>query len=284
MSALATHHAAVWLDELAPEGGAFPHAVEWAARLGLPLYGITSALRPGGGRLTGVCPAGTLMAEKLEDCASVCARQGVPWNASLDQASLSAGVDPFGRPPALCIFGDALPRRLKERLLRLSRHSTGSAVLVGARSWRPVSRVLVVYEQWDADQHFLDGAAEVCRVFGLAPVVLTLARTEREARSRRRIAEERFAARGQPADFDFVVGCDTPAAVAWLARWRRCSHVFVERRKTSLWQRLRGDTLERLLRLSDSLTFLALPGTAPAAPPATEVAATTAAPRVPGGG
>jgi hypothetical protein len=275
MSALALRHAAVWLDELAPEGGAFAHAVEWASRLGLSLHGVTSTLRMWGGRLTSLpWSAGgraddatpcVLPAEKLEACATACARRGVPWNASLWQGPLVSGIDQFLRPLELCIFGDALPPRLKEQLLRQSLHSPDSSVLVCPRSWQPVARVLVLHEHRNPANHFLDAAAEVCHAFGTIPVVLTVARTEREARLRRRFAEERFGSRRQAADFDCIIGCDVRTAVAWVARWRRCSHIFVERDSAPPWWRwLRGDTLQRLFGLADGLTFLALPGRGPA--------------------
>jgi hypothetical protein len=77
---------------------------------------------------------------------------------------------------------------------------------------------------------------------------------------RQRFAEGRFGARRHPADFDYLVGCDARTAVAWVARWRRCSHVFVERGAAPPWWRcLWGDTRRRLFGLSDALTFLALP-------------------------
>jgi K+-sensing histidine kinase KdpD len=91
--------------------------------------------------------------------------------------------------------------------------------------------------------------------------VLTVARTERQARQDQRAAEELFAARGLLADFDFVVGFDVRTAVASVARWRRCSHVVLEKTRSSSWWRwLRRDTMSLLSDLTDALTFLALPG------------------------
>jgi hypothetical protein len=120
---------------------------------------------------------------------------------------------------------------------------------------------LVVDQRCGAGDRFLDRVAEVCRAFHVTPVVLTVAGSERQARLRRRQAEETFAAWRQPADFDFVAGCDVRTAVACAARWRRCSHVFVERpRGPAWWRRLCGETPADLLGVSEALTFLALPG------------------------
>jgi hypothetical protein len=173
---------------------------------------------------------------------------------------LALEVERSTRPAELCVFGHALPPRLKEELLRQSLQETETSVLVCPRPWRPVSRVLVV-QQHGGGSHFLDSAAGVCRAFQVEAVVLTVARSEREARLRQVSAEEAFAAQRCPAEFDFIVGWDVRAAVAWAARWRRCSHVVLEKENApSRWLWLRGDTMGRLLELSDSLTFLALPG------------------------
>ena len=249
METLALRHVSVWLDDLAP-GGAFAHALEWAGRLSLPLHAVTLALRTG----RAIVPAKILKA-----CATACRRQGVPWDASPGPGG--PGPEQFLRPAELGVFGDGLPPSVREPLFRQALRSPDAPVLLCPRSWQPLSRVLVVHQHRGAGDRFLDRAAEVCRAFQVAPVVLTLAGSEREARLRRRLAEETFAARGQPADFDFIAGCDVRTAVACVARWRRCSHVFVERPNgPSWWRRLCGDTLEDLLGVTAALTLLALPG------------------------
>lgn len=244
-------HISVWVDEAAPEQGPFVHALEWAAHLGLPLHGI--AAPPTG--------SGVRSAEQMETCARACLGRGIPWVAFPGQGPLTLEAEQSTRPPELCVFGHALPARLKEELLRRSLRGTGTSVLVCPRPWRPVSRVLVVQQHGPGGSRFLDSAAGVCRAFQVEAVVLTVARSEREARLRQRSAEEAFAAQRCPAEFDFMVGWDVRTAVAWAARWRRCSHVVLEKENAlSWWRWLRGDTMGRLLELSDSLTFLALPG------------------------
>jgi hypothetical protein len=244
MGVLGLRQVSVWVDEAAP-GGAFAHALEWAARLGLPLRGFTAA--SGSGPLTA--------------CARACLERGVPWTASSWQGALESAAEQSTVPAELCVVGDSLPGPLKAELLRQSWQRTPAAVLVCPRSWRPVSRVLILDQQQEAGDRFLTSAVAVCRAFQVNPVVLTIARSEREARQRQRAAEEVLAERRCPAEFDFIVGCDARTAVTWAARWRRCTHVFVERRPGPAWSRwLHGDTLRRLLDLSADLTFLALPG------------------------
>jgi len=106
---------------------------------------------------------------------------------------------------------------------------------------------------------FLAEAARICCRFHTVPVVLTVARSESDARSYQRLAQDTFAAQHLLGDFDFVVGCDVRAAVVLEAQWRRCSHVFMERRSAPpWWQWLRGEPLKRLLGMSDALTFFSL--------------------------
>jgi K+-sensing histidine kinase KdpD len=182
-------------------------------------------------------------------------------DAYLWQGVWSSSVERFFRPTELCVYGDALPQLQKDLLLRGSRRNTPTPVLVCPRSWRPLGRVLVLHDHQLPGNCFLENASATCRVLRVEPVVLTVARTERQARQYQRAAEELFAARGLLADFDFVVGFDVRTAVASVARWRRCSHVVLEKtRATSWWRWLRRDTMALISDLTGALTFLALPG------------------------
>jgi hypothetical protein len=121
--------------------------------------------------------------------------------------------------------------------------------------------VLVVASGRAPADGFLTSAAELCKVMGEAPVVLAVARSEAEARRLELTAEESFARCGVSAFYDFVVGAEAGSAVASVARWRRCTHVFVERRlDRSWWRPAAGDTLREFLGLSQSFALLTLPG------------------------
>src|SRR5207237_5155222 len=135
-------------------------------------------------------------------------------------------------------------------------------ILVCPPTWQPVFRVLILHERHEAVNPFLDAAARLCEAIHATPVVLTVARSQTEARVRERLVKEVLAPRRFEADFDFVAGLDTRTAVLSVARWRRCSHVFMERRQASSWWRwLRGDTIESFFGLSNSLAFLSIPST-----------------------
>jgi hypothetical protein len=271
MQFLGIRQVSVWLDESEPERGAFEHALEWASRFGVPLHGVVSRSKsdPGGGQFGPAtartpgnearsCGAGT---GALQACAAASSQRGVSWRSSAWQKPLIRAGDQLFRPRELCVFGQSIPLWLKAELLRRSFVCARPPVLVCPQLWEPVSRVLILHQHRDPGNGFLDVAGQLCRTLDVTPVVMTVARSAREARLRQAFAEERLARLNLPADFDFIIGSDVRTAVACLARWRRCSHVFLERENAPFWWRwLRGDLMEQLLGLSESLTFLALPG------------------------
>jgi K+-sensing histidine kinase KdpD len=154
-------------------------------------------------------------------------------------------------------------------LLYESVPETDAHVQEWAFQLRPITRALILNQYARPDGGFLETVVAVCQTLQIAPVVLTVAGSESEARRRERIVADFFAKRGLIADFDSVTGCDVPTAVARAAQWRRCSHVFVERRVVSLWRRwLFGDIMNEFRGLSDSVTVVAVPGATP--PPSAE--------------
>jgi K+-sensing histidine kinase KdpD len=133
-------------------------------------------------------------------------------------------------------------------------------ILVCQRTWQPSSRLLVLHQANDSSQEFLNNVASLCDRLRVTPVILTVARNGREARVQEQVARTIWATRGLDADFDSLIGCDVRTAVVSVARWRRCTHIFVDHQRTSPWWRwLRGDTLGHFLGLTDSFSILALP-------------------------
>jgi hypothetical protein len=229
----------VLLDHPAPPYGALSHAQEWASRLDVPLDILTLS------SITG-------------DSVDV-PDQGIrPEDLRVVEPS-SIARELF-QPGGLSVFSEALPARIKNRLLHSSLYSGQNAVLVCSGAYAPVSRVLILNATPEGAHGFLAAALSVCQLFELVPVILTVARTETQARRRQQLAEELCLVHRIAAIHDYVVGLDVGVAVNSIARWRRCSHVFVARRQAIPWWRwMRGDTLKELLDLADSLTFLALP-------------------------
>jgi hypothetical protein len=105
----------------------------------------------------------------------------------------------------------------------------------------------------------------VCLAVRAAPVVLTVARSEREGQLRQQVAREALAGRGLGADFDLLVGSEIRAVVLHVARWRACPLVILERQGCPSWWRwLRGGTTEWFLNRTEAQAFLAIPATAAA--------------------
>ncbi len=239
----------VWLDELAPGGGAFAHAVEWACQFGWPLRLLAV---PGSGQ-TG----DRRQDDRLHACEAACQQRGVDGEVAGSQPGAGDGL---GRDD-LYVLGDARLPAPRAELLRQALCLPGAGVLLCPRDWQPVSRVLVLVQGRDPASAFLHDAADICRLLGAEPVVLTLAGSESEARRREQFAEDRFARHLLTAEFDSVVGGELRETVPWVARLRRCSLVLVEREAPSWWRWLRGETVERLTDLAKKTSVLALPGT-----------------------
>jgi hypothetical protein len=132
--------------------------------------------------------------------------------------------------------------------------------MVCSAGYQPPRRILVVHENCDSNDRFLDSVGHICRAWQATPVVLTVAGSSREIQVRQQFAEEAFARLGMAAYFDSIVGSDAPRVAIRVAGWRRCSHVCMQKRKsTGWWGRLRGDAQWETRGLS-ALTFLSLSG------------------------
>ncbi len=244
MTAITLNRVAVWLDALAPRQGAFPFALEWAERLGWCLQGIVPA---------GWESGGPDLRQILDACTGACANHGVTWEPTAEGKANPAG---------LCAVGVGLAPAEREAVVRRALADGHTAVLVCPPLWQPLSRVLIL------DQHhrgsFLTRAANLCRTLGVEPVVLTVAASESEALTARTVAEQTFATQRVGADVDFIVGYDLTTAASWVARWRRCTHLFVEGHpSTPWWRRFLGDQAAELLSLARTCTVLALPPSVP---------------------
>ncbi len=226
------HGISVLLNQPDPEVGSLAHASEWASRLRLPL-------------------------------------RSLEWPVAAPNPPRGTGLRQFFRPFELFVFERELPTVFRARVLSAWRRSPQTAALICPRRWRPVTRILVLNQHACPGDGFLDAAAEVCQAFQAMPVLLTAAHSEAEARSREQSAEEAFARRRLTVDCDIMAGCDVATAVVHAARWRRCSHVFVEQRSLPRWRRwLGGDVVGALADLPDSPALVAVHETASAAPTA----------------
>jgi nucleotide-binding universal stress UspA family protein len=259
----------VLLDEATAERGALAQASECAARFRLPLHAVelpslasnSSLPEAVAARLRGF--ASGVSEAAREALAAACERGRISWDAVGWRGSSRSGSEQFFRPGELCVFANSLPAAFKDILLSCLARRPWTTALICPREWRPVSRVLVLNPEARPSDGFLDAAAAVCLAFQAAPVLLTTGRSESEARSRERFAEEALARRRLTVDCDIAAGCGAATAVLHAARWRRCSHVIVERRSISRWRRwLGGDLIRELAAIPDCPALIAVAGTA----------------------
>jgi hypothetical protein len=241
----------VWLDESAPDKGAFARAVDWAARLHVPLHAVAAPVAPDA--------ADPLSPQMLEACRAACVRKGV-YRETEFLLPTPVGQGGFFREGELSAFGANLPFAMRDQLLRESLARPKASVMVCSTVCPQVSRGLVLHQARGDGVKFLLRIVRLCRALAMSPVVLTVARSERRAADGQKLAREVFLSNRLDADFDLIAGCDVRTAVARAAHARGCSTVFLDRPDTPPWRRwLRGDTVGRLLPLADQMTLVMLP-------------------------
>jgi hypothetical protein len=251
----------VWLEDGPTDVNTFPQALEWAFRLSLPLRAVIRSPRLPGAGLEGIPSQGDVpVVEKMKAWGLTSSQRGVALEMFMWLGDGPTGMNQFLRPNGLCVVGeDPRAPALKELLCRSSRGHENAALLCAANSLA-LARILILYDQTKPNAAFLESAARFAHVLEVPPVILIVAKTEREAHQRRSYAEGVCSSLRVAADFDFVVGCDPRSAVRRVAQWRSCSHLIVEREIAASWwgcASRRGQ--DHLRELTDSLTVLALP-------------------------
>jgi hypothetical protein len=249
MQARSLQNVSVWLDGGSVDESVFPHAMDWAFRLHLPLRAVVTAGR-------NQAP----VVEKMKGWGSACAQRGVDLEMSLSLEGGEPAMEQFLRPYGLCVFVEDPSSQLQQELLMRSAHKPDNAVLMCAPISVPMTRIMVLCHQSSPNATYLENVARLCQALEIQPIILIVANTEREAHLRQGYAEGVCNSFGLLADCDLVVGCDLRSAVSRVANWRSCSHLIIDRQNAgSWWQRMNGDLLEQLRRRSDSLSILALP-------------------------
>jgi nucleotide-binding universal stress UspA family protein len=272
------------LDDAAPSEGAFAHALEWAWHLRLPIHAwaLPSVVRDS--RSDSVNrPArkpnlSDAFARKVNTCANVCAEWGVKLGLTLMEGDLTAWLQQHVEPEDLLIVSSAAGKR--ELSFSLQRGDSpfpvGSeklvlirellrqpaAVLICPERWRStLPRMLVLYSNQEQNDTMLTKVLDLCCCLRAKPVILTVARTEREGRRRQQPARTAFAEHGQSGNFDLLIGSGVDEAASRVARWRQCQLVVMGRYGRPQWAHwFAGSTTERLLGLADSLAVLTIPG------------------------
>jgi hypothetical protein len=261
----------VLLDQLSPDQGAFAHALNWAERLELSIRGL---LGPGWSSMgkdrnqasqkaSGSGEAISLPTARAEEgrrmtndliaaCAAACGRR-VPWEGCPGEVQAADRLPNELGPGELLVRGSAWPAGHE-------REERRQTVLVCPPVWKGCDRALVLDEDSSGGDSYLISAVELCQSLRAEPFVLTVSRSPRAAWRRQQAARAALARSGRLCALDSVIGAEVGAAVAHVARWRRCPLVLTQRRAAVWWRWWRGDTADKLLGLTGDVALLTFPG------------------------
>jgi hypothetical protein len=212
---------AIWLEDAATNEAAFAHAVEWAARLNLPLR-VFAVIEP---RHFSV--SSPRLIDRLKSWAKECDRRGVALESHLFIEPTQEAVEQYLRENSLCVFSERSESTLEEDLLRRSLHLPLVCQLFGAATFAPITRLLILCRDEELRVQFLESAARLCYALGITPLILILARSECDAELKHEYVQGVFHAQRMFADVDFVIDRDPGLAVRRMISWRGCSHLVV---------------------------------------------------------
>jgi nucleotide-binding universal stress UspA family protein len=197
---------------------------------------------------------------RVNACAKICTEWGVKLGLTPMEGDPSLWLRQHLQPDDLLLvtYAPAAPERLAS--IRQVLQQT-AAVLICPEVWKAtLSRMLVLYRSWEQSQDALATAMELCRCVRATPVVLTVARTQREGQRLQQPARAAFAEHGQNGNFDLLIGAKVAEAAARVARWRQCQLLVMGRYGRPEWARwFGGSTTERLIGLADSFAVLTIP-------------------------
>jgi nucleotide-binding universal stress UspA family protein len=260
----------VLLDDGAPSRGAFAHALEWAWHLRLPIHAWalpTLVSRMDGSKQAGHPSARFLipLSDEFDTGVNACAKLCAEWGVKL-------GLTPIADDPIqwlrqnlqaddLLMVSHAAARTARGTLAHILQQP--AAVLICPEAWRStLSRMLFLYRSDEHNQEALATVMDLCRWVRATPVVLTVARTQREGSRLQEPARKAFAEHHQSGDFDLCIGGEVVEAAARVARWRQCHLLVMGRYGRRPWRRwFEGSTTERLVALADSFAVLTIPKT-----------------------
>lgn len=192
--------------------------------------------------------------------------------SSLPRSSVGAN-NGATQPMELFICDHDVSSAQKKCLLREMHQDSGPALLFCAKMAALPSRILLIDQGGHSSDALLWITVNLCEIFRAGLVVLTVARTEREAREHQRRAREildgglpshpapqgRSSRKGPvQVNFDYLAGAEVRSAAASVARWRRCQLVVLE--ANAAWERwLSFRSGSWITELLDSLSFLVIP-------------------------
>jgi hypothetical protein len=267
-------HVSVWIDELGRSAVAsFPHALEWALHLGLPLRIVVTTARRSCGRnrdmehseppvdsIGWTATDGLSLTDAMRTWSAACTNMGIVLETQLWLGGSDVAVAPLLRPNGLGVLAEDQYERICKEIFPRGGQSLAGPFLICSRGEAPVRRLAVLHEHMNPNAAYLETAVHLCQALRVRPLVVTTACTARDAGLKRSYAEGVCASLGLAADFDTVFGPDPFGELRQLLNRRQCSHVVVEHTATAASRLpLCSDWLAAWRRLADTLSLVAVP-------------------------
>jgi hypothetical protein len=240
MDSRAIQQVAVWLDDALSADATLPHAIEWALGLNLPVRVVAMS---------------SAMPERIRTWEAACAQKGVPVEMHLPKERTKDNL-----AGSLCVFAGPAGSSFERELLQTSLCHPESCQLLCSGSNASIRRVLILCHQPTIHESYLESAAQICQALETTPLVLVLARSEREARIGQEQTEKICGKLGLEADLDTIVHSDLAEVVVRVVAWRNCSHVIMERQvDVSWWDRVHSAFVRQCGGASFPASVLAIP-------------------------
>ncbi len=253
----------IWLQDWSPDFAAFMHALEWAIRLRLPIRAVRVKNGLGSGQprkiASSLASCDPWPPVRLPDLNRGFTPDIFSEICGLNNVELH--VEEKGTPDldrGLNVVSAYLPAKLRESLItRAIREQAG--LLLCSAEWKSVQRPMLLNDSQRQDQSFFHMAAEICSLFQVTPIVLTIGPTESDAHRGQQFARHTMADEGQVAQYDYAAHCDLNSVVELEAHCRRSAHLFVSNHTASSKRRWpRNEPVLPVLTLSRFLTVLVL--------------------------
>ena len=254
MQSSAVQHVSVWLDDASLDDAIFPHALEWAVGLSLPIRAV--ATTPD----VGDCSTRVPVLDRLRAWGTACAEKGVSVESHLSLEPTPGAIDQFLRPGGLCVFADPASSCVQHYLFDQSVCSPAICQLICSQTYASIRRVLILCHQPSISTAYLETAARICQALETTPIILILANSEREAQLKQGFVEGTCNWLGLEADLDTIVHQDLTQVVARVASWRSCSHLITARQTDpSREERPHRNLVEQFRDLCSTVSVLTLP-------------------------
>ena len=254
MHSSAIQHVSVWLDDASLDDATFPHALEWAVGLSLPIRAV--ATTPD----VGDCSTRVPVLDRLRAWGTACAEKGVTVESHLCLERTPGAIDQFLRPGGLCVFYHPASSRVQHYLFVQSVYSPAICQLICSQTFASIRRVLILCHHPSVSTAYLETAARICQALETTPIILILANSEREAQLKQGFVEGTCNWLGLEADLDTIVHHDLAQVVVRVASWRSCSHLITARQTDpSRGEGAHRNLVEQFRDLCSPVSVLTLP-------------------------